>query len=434
MPNPINNNPYDSKLYSVDQEPAQSTPTKNHEVDENWEDDGWDDWGLGEEPGYGDEFVGDEPGAPQDSYTAEGLIDRINALKGREDVDKGLLDDLLQQIKDVKYLSPEKRPEELARIANEISALEAGPVADPFADPEGEGSAGGLIGELEALIERINDDDKIPRSEGRQLERDIKELIEKLEDNDSDVSQENIREEMAKIEERIEEIRNISNGAYNLEDIVQDMNAEEIQKLATEKGIDLNELPNPPTAEVFEFLAELIPGLKTALQEAEDASAKKHKMDEDMVAKATRTSNANAASTTDVDGDRSSFAEFWYLLRAQTHEDEGSNHLRNRMNDLRESLIGGLKLIYPDVEIKSNGSTYDLADKITFDGEKLDIFHNSEGKFISSTSITGEDDFDLPPLVTLQYDWEGDGDYEDVDDGKSLNRLQDAGYPTACYD
>ncbi len=179
---------------------------------------------------------------------------------------------------------------------------------------------------------------------------------------------------------------------------------------------------------------ELIPDLKAALQTAKDAVAAKKKTDDDMVTAAAAKSRANAVSTTDVDQDRQGLAEFIYLLNAQTHTDSSSEKMADAYNKFTTLLADKLKLLYPDVSISAVGNSFDDADLINFDNQKIDVLSNTEGTIISNTSLTADAELALPQMVTLEFDWEGDGDYEDADNGNTLRWLQERGYPTHAYD
>lgn len=382
----------------------------------------------------------DGDGAP---VTADDLHKQITDLRAQINQDKNIkpetktkllkdIQDLEKQIDGISALSPKARPEKYQELQSKLDAIGENPSTDPT-DPDNpdQPEDSGLRKELENLLQKVKDDDKIGDKDKTDLEDQVSKLIAKYDVNHSEVSQENIQEEMDKIGERINDLKSISAGAKNLEGTFGTKTAEEIHKLAEAKGIDLDKLPKPPTKDIFEFLAENIPSLKAALQKAKDAVLAKKKSDDDTVAAAKQQNSANQANTSNtVSYDTS---KFQYLFDAQKHNDPASKAMAEAYSACTGELVKALQKIYPDVSITTVGTDFDNADLINFDNAKLDVLSNTEGTFIASESLTEDKELPLPEMTTLEYDWDGDGDWED-DHKAELEALQNEGYPTHSYD
>lgn len=232
-----------------------------------------------------------------------------------------------------------------------------------------------------------------------------------------------------------------SDSAQKLADITQ-KDPDELTELAEQHGLDLDKLPNPPTQEVIEFLMEASPDLAGQFQAVEDGIAARDELIEKTVDACNKQNAANTACTSD--NDNMDMSNFQKLYDLKYHQDSQSKDIMNSMQEANGSLVELLKSVYPDdakgikLAKTSDGGGWEAmdknylsADKISFGGQTLDIFNSTNGKLRVSTSADSESEVDL---VTVQYDWDGSGDWEDHGGGPLLDTYGEGGSVANIYD
>jgi len=322
----------------------------------------------------------------------------------------------------------------------------------------GEGPSEELKGEIDSFIEKVQGNEKLSQSSkddfvGRaeKLKTDL-ELVK--DDDDARYGVENdlmeLKEDFSKFLEMPEVAQALANK-YTGGDVTK------ILEAAERHSLDLDNLPEPPTAKVFEFLADLDSDIGDAIEDAQDAVREKEDLDKEAVRRATESSAEMKRKTSTGGTDVPDVDAFRYLSDARYFEDPGSEKVASAFHEVAKLIKTGLIDLYPDATIKTVGSDLKDADLIKFDGKTIDILANRDGSFIAEKPGSDED-LPIPEMVTLEYDWEGDGDWEDTTQGGGffeggslydlsphtdeswvdrkhfLAEMQDAGYPTHAYD
>lgn len=231
-----------------------------------------------------------------------------------------------------------------------------------------------------------------------------------------------------------------------------------IEAIFEKYHIDSNNIPSPPSEDMLMALKEIFENL----QEKEDAiviAQKKREAEElKMQREAASIMDFNIHSTTNND-DNLNTEPFEYIAKAQIRETDEAKAVMEARKEMRDTLVGILRDIYPETNITIEGETYDTVDaisfagsalhttdgngKLTFKGNKsnsgnansIDAIKNESGKGSrTGRSIVIPDDpthiqngDSVVRLVKYYYDWEGDGDLEDR--GGLPAFLSQYGYP-----
>lgn len=393
----------------------------------------------------GDEFIGPEdegasgPAAPQDRA---GVRMWLNDLLSSGQITRAQYDDWLVRVNSTSYLSPDNQAAALGLITSEINAVVAPPAVDDLGmdgDLEGEGGDGTLKGQIEAFIERVRSNDNLNETAKQNFISQAEKLLADYElVKDEPDAQYRIEEELAALEESYTQFLTMPASVQTLADRFANGDTTKVLEAAEAHNIDLSNLPEPPTPEVFEFLKELNPAIAEQLGAVQTAVRDKADKDGEMVERANRCNAANTVSTSYGPGgaqyDTVDWEAFEYLNAAQDFNDSGSAAIAAAASALTATLVADLQALYPDANISTVGSDYKNADLISFGGQTIDVVANKNGELIAGAA--GADaELSTPPMVTLMYDWEGDGDWEDKSSLEDkLGNLQDQGYPTQKYD
>ncbi len=198
-----------------------------------------------------------------------------------------------------------------------------------------------------------------------------------------------------------------------------DLAPEEIQQAFEAKGLNASHLPNPPTQRVLEVLSSLSDELSNKLQTVKDTTRARR----DEIRKQTEAAKAQNASNTacSSDNDNTDLKAFQFLYDAKHHQDQFSKDAASAMRDAVSTLTTLLQAAYPEQNISAvTGSEgegfndiekdYATAGLISFNGAKIDLFKAEDGSFQASSTIDKDADVEV---VSVKYDWEGSGDWED---------------------
>jgi len=410
-----------------------------------------DDWGNDVPDSSGDSFsssgdFGGGPAGPGD-MSASGLRHWLNDLKDQGVIDQNQFNDWYGQVN-----RHSQNPEKLAQLLSTIQAALAPPAAaggadDPFgidaalADAEA-GLNVELKGEIDSFIEKVQGNAKLSDSAKADFVGRAEKLIADLElVKDDEEAQYGIEEDLMELKADFTTFLEMPEIAQSLANQYTNGDVSKVLGLAEKHGLNLESLPEPPNASVFEFLADLDSDIGDALEDVQDAIREKKDTDDEMVRRA-RENSAEMKGETSTNGtDNPDVEAFRYLAASRYFEDSGSEQIAKAMVTVTKQIENGLEDLYPDARISTVGSDFKDADLIKFDGDTIDIISNTDGDFIAGNQGSDKD-LDIPELITLEYDWEGDGDWEDtffedsdVSGGERfLKELKDTGYPTHAYD
>ena len=382
----------------------------------------------------GEEFSGDSHyEGPAESYSASDLRERINNLQAHPEMDQGALDQLLRDISAAQALSPEKRAQELARIAMAISEIEsprAGDPNDPFAEHgmEEEGEKPVDLGELEdqlkdfkrelGRMDNLTEDELIEKES--KIDRWLTEikLAEKAikDEEPHDIDVEGILMELEEMKGQAKELNEYSPGQKGLAEVTG-MTPEEIANKAKAAGVDMDNLTVPPSQALLDFLLEISPELKEKAKAVEKSTSDRITFYQNELRAANKQNDDNTRSTTDSDNMDVTHWQNLYDLRWM--QDEKSKTLTSAMKSFTETIIPILEGLYPGQEIKpmENISTgwdkeYKDArngDVLLIDGQIVDLFDHASGKLHSSGESEHYDvDVEIK-IPTIRYDGSGTG-------------------------
>ncbi len=315
-------------------------------------------------------------------------------------------------------------------LMNEISALEAGSISDASIDgmEDEEGGSGNLKEDLASFKTQIQSNTSLSAAKKQQYLAKIDQWISgmDLRTLDADTIQ-------PLFDEMRTQITQASAFSPAIQSIAEATNAdpEEIQSAFEAKGLNPSSLPNPPTQKVLEVLVSLSDELGSKLQAVKDTVRARS----DEIQKQTNAANAqNAANTACTsDNDNTDLKAFQYLYDAKYQQDTFSKDVASAMREASGELATLLQAAYPGTNIStvpaSEGQGFNETQKdyysaglINFNGAKIDLFKANDGSLQASSSIdTGAE----VQIVTVKYDWEGGGDWEDRAGAPSLNTYGD---------
>jgi len=226
------------------------------------------------------------------------------------------------------------------------------------------------------------------------------------------VKPEDVTKQFADLQQTISTASLYSPGAQSLAEI-SGKDPADIDAAAKSHGLDLNNLPNPPTKEVLDFLNDIDPALGDKLKAVEDKVSARNKAVSDTEAACNKQNADNTKDTSDVDNlDMTNFQKQYDLKHHKSQEDKD---VTSAMTDARDEIKKDLTALYPDSKIElgkdDGGDDFTSADMLTVDGHTLNLFDYQSGKVNSSPG--NKTDATKVNIVTLQVDNEGDGAWGD---------------------
>ncbi|MBI1908765.1 MAG: hypothetical protein HYS22_01150 [Deltaproteobacteria bacterium] len=163
-----------------------------------------------------------------------------------------------------------------------------------------------------------------------------------------------------------------------------DVDPEEVVKAAQKQNIDLKNIPNPPTEKVILFLAELKEGFKSEMADIKRLNGELEDQ-RNGVNDRIQSENGNVASDPDdYSYDLGLVREAGRVISRNTEKDK--EHIESR-EQIRDSLIEGLKILYPGATIEKGSldseninKNWINADLIEFNGKTYDVVHNDKAQ------------------------------------------------------
>ncbi|HKY62350.1 MAG TPA: hypothetical protein VJR29_02935 [bacterium] len=333
-------------------------------------------------------------------------------------------------------MSPERAAAELQAIAEELNMIAnpqesvdgmVGEDGEPVNNEAHAKSVEEFKDELEDYRDDVMDMENLTEAEKTEycgaIDRMINdiELAEKDPARLADIDVEGMREELNELKTGVDGSNLHSQGVKGLAELAG-MTPEELAAKAEASGISLDNLSLPPPMELFDFLKEISPELKTKLEAVETAANERAKFYEDNKYAADSINSSNTRSTTD--GDNSDTTAWQNLYDLKYHQDDKSKAVMDAMKAVTETLTPLLEALYPGQDVKpvevSGYSGWELthqqylvADQISIGGTVIDLFSDLDGKISPSTTLTeSEINIEIP---SIKYDNEGDGQWKPPD-------------------
>lgn len=422
---------------------AQSTDY-DYPLDMGAGDDGWNDFDGGEMSiGGDDQYLGEgeEPAPLTLTSLRQGIRD-LNDLLAISDLKpkhrakiEAKIRELQTKVDSCLTMRPELQQKVLATINQQVSQLQ-GDIMNPSEESQ---AADALTESMKSLQEKIKSNPNLTADKKTELDKKIAGLISNIELGAEGAELENISSQFEAIQKEYTEVSTHPAGASSLAELTG-KSAGDIEKAAKQRGLDLSKpLPNPPTAEVIAFLADVSPKLAEKLKKVADGVGERNKDITKSVEDAKKQNSANTKCTSDSDNTDTTIFQKLYDLKY--HQDPAAKQIAADMKDANGEIVKLLKALYPsdaaniklkDAPVGTDWKAVDQgfkdADTIVFGGTEIDIFDNNNGAL-------GANDTELNvEIVTIQYDWEGDGDWEDRGGAPSVNNYGDTTPTTSVYD
>lgn len=394
---------------------------------------GGDEYGM--DGGYEDEFVGGDidggdemGGAPAGGYSVADLREMVTSMKGTLSAEQYA--SFMGRINASAGMSPEKQEAELAKIANELNMI-----ANPQAGMEGmEGEEG--VASNEAIQKQADDFKKELKSyrndvEGMEnLTEDEKteflgaidkmindiELAEKDPARLAELDIESMKGELKDLQSGEEGVDAANQHPQSVKSLAEaaGMTPEELAAKAEAKGVDLSNVPVPPTMEIFEFLKEISPELKQKIEAVAAAVSERTKFADDALRAANKQNSDNDSNDTSAP-DNTSPDNWQHLLDLNYYQDDKSKAVKEAMLAVSTALKPLLESMYPGQDVKLVETTgksgwekdqqdFLNADKISIGGTVIDLFGAKDGMIHSSTTADQPDKIEYP---TILYDGSG---------------------------
>lgn len=404
-------------------------------IDEDVDFNGGDEFTLeSDDSGTGGSFV------PQ---TANEMRGWLRELRADGSLTEAEYNRFLGEVNHAVSLTGPRFQQKLAEIAGEVSSkLTGGENAGvdengmPIAG-DGEDNGAALATELKDYKTVIDGIQNLSAAKKAEYKGKIDQWISSIELGSADP--EAIYGEFEELKAEIEEVSVYSLGAQSLSQLTG-ADAEEIDSKAKAHGLDLNKLPNPPTQEVIEFLMEISPALAEKFEAVKTAITARNEEITTYADAANAQNSANAGCSSD--NDATDMKNFQRLYDLKYHQDPKSKAVASAMKDANEELIGLLQGLYPDLagnikmpdasaqtDWKAADEDYRNADKLIFAGMTFDLFNNSDG----GLNFGSPDTETVIEIPSIQYDWEGSGDWEDKS-GKPSCTTYGEDIKISCYD
>lgn len=328
-------------------------------------------------------------------------------------------------------MSPDRAATELSKIAEELNMI-ANPQesVDEMTGEDGETPVNNeehakavddFKDDLEDYRDEIMDMENLSEEEKTQFVGQIDTMINSIELDEKDpaklaeIDVEGLKADLDEIKGQVDAGNQHSQGVKSLAELAG-LTPEELAAKAEAKGINLDNVPVPPTMELFDFLKEISPELKGKIEAVETAVAERAKAIEDGVRACNNQNNANDTNDTSA-ADNQSMTSWQNLLDLKWHQDSASTKVRDAMKAVSDALLPLLGALYPGQDVKlveSSGvsgwekTNQDFlnADKISIGGTTIDLFGGVDGKLHSSTTDDNmiANEFEIP---TILYDGSG---------------------------
>ncbi|HKX12387.1 MAG TPA: hypothetical protein VJP40_04475, partial [bacterium] len=277
--------------------------------------------------------------------------------------------------------------------------------------------------DLEDYRDDIMDMDNLTEEEKTTFAAQVDTMINQIELDEKDPAKlaeidiEGMKAELDEIKSQVDAGNLHSQGVKGLAELAG-MTPEELAAKAEASGISLDNLSLPPPMELFDFLKEISPELKTKLEAVETAVNERTKFYEDSLHAAESQNGSNNNSTTD--SDNTDTTPWQNLYDLKYHQDEKSKAVMDAMKAVTEALTPLLEALYPgqDVQpVESSGlsgwekthADYAIADQISIGGTVIDLFNDADGKIQSSTTLSETNTEVTIPEIAC--DGEGDGEW-----------------------
>lgn len=329
-------------------------------------------------------------------------------------------------------MSPERASAELSKIAEELNMI-ANPQesVDGMAGEDGETpvtdeahakEVDDFKDDLEDYRDEVMDMENLTEEEKTEFVGQIDTMINSIELDEKDpaklaeIDVAGLKADLDEIKSQVDAGNQHSQGVKSLAELAG-MTPEELAAKAEAKGINLDNVPVPPTMELFDFLKEISPELKSKIEAVESAVAERAKAIEDGIRNCNTQNNANDMNDTS-SPDNQSMANWQALLDLKWHQDPASLKVKDAMKAVTDALLPLLGALYPGQDVKlveSSGASgwekinqdFLNADKISIGGTTIDLFGSADGKLHSSTTDdnTIADEIKIP---TILYDGSGD--------------------------
>ncbi len=341
------------------------------------------------------------------------LLSQLNVLKGK--------------INFAQSLTPKERAAMLVEIEKNLGAVETKALGlSAESEDNGEDgvvSSGELESKLKAFKKKLGEMKSLTKDERIEMEAKIDKWLTaiKLAKGDPEkVDLDEISTEFAELETEAEKTSQYPTAAKG---IAKALDMEDEMEVLLKKAenfsppIDLNNISNPPSADLLKFMAKLSPELEKRFEDVEAAVNKRQLSIEKNLQKAKSINEANLSSTTDCDNTNTESWENLYKLKF--HTDDESIKVAEAMQEVLKELKPIFEAIYPNEKVelvKTSGVSgwekahqqYLVAGQIRVGGTVINLFDITDGKIQSSTLTPTEAEFEIPAIL---HDNEGDGQW-----------------------
>jgi hypothetical protein len=371
MPDPINPNPPSDPVTKTEDDYSNPYDDLGNYQGGDFSDDfGFGDGsggGSGAVGGSGDEFVGgDSSGGasgPSD-MSPNGCRYWLNDLKNQGVISQAQFDAYTAQINAAPSLPGPAQDAALAKIVGDVNNVLSPPapsgggdgLGDIGVDPSqlGEGNQGGdgsLSSEIQTFIDGIN--------ANKTLDPDMKTtFIQQANDLMGQVTVAGTNEDaLAPLEQKFSDLQssyqNFLAMPPNASKIAKDLKIDPttLMSAAEAHGIDLNKLPDPPTAEFMSFLEDLNPDIKKKIDAIKSTHDQKMAEVDKKTTEAQAISDNNVNNGTTDNNDNKDFSAHQFLYDAKYLQTSYDKKIRELSEGARDDIITMLKSFYPDTKV-----------------------------------------------------------------------------------
>jgi hypothetical protein len=330
-------------------------------------------------------------------------------------------------------MSPERAAQELSAIAEELNMI-ANPQGsvDEMSGEDGEAPVDNeehakAVDDFKDDLEDYRDDimsmENLTEEEKTTFAAQVDTMINEIELAEKDpaklaeIDVESLKADLDEIKGQVDAGNLHSQGVKGLADLAG-MTPEELAAKAEAAGIDLSNLSLPPPMQLFDFLKEISPELKSKLEAVETAMNERAKFYETNKQAADSQNSSNSRSSTDTDNTDTTPWQNLYNLKY--HQDEKSKAVMDAMKSVMDTMSPLLEALYPGQDVKpveSSGlsgwekthADYAIADQISIGGTVIDLFNDVDGKIQPTSTLTEtEVAIEIPKIAA---DGEGDGEW-----------------------
>lgn len=320
--------------------------------------------------------------------------------------------------------------EDLAAYGGDVDGLGDLGLDESLDAMEASGEEGYLVADVQELKDRILADEDLEDSVKEDLLERIEVLMGQasLLDENDDEALDGFYTELGAIEQAFMSFEDLPANVY---DLARTFRVEplDMARLAGEAGLDLANLPYPPTQEILTFLVKLNPDVAEWLGEIEELKQDKLTAAGEAASEVNRITEHNTSGSDSNSNDIKDVSNHQFLFDAKYFQTEYDKDITRLQEKVQDELIDLLEELYPDEKIRRpRGSDVDYlipgedqgrwrraaqdyirSDKIEFGDLVFDFVNSETGETQWKTS------YDVEPEIqaaTVYYDNEGDGQWK----------------------